>query len=75
MSKTECKAAKEMTQAMEETMQRLRGRFQAITEHLEVQIEEMGTRISCLEENVMELMTEAGMDEQADSKVADGLPQ
>ncbi|XP_019713739.1 heat shock factor-binding protein 1-like protein 1 [Hippocampus comes] len=75
MSKTECKAAKELTQAMDETMQRLRGRFQAITEHLEQQIDEMGTRISCLEENVTELMTQAGMDEQPVSEVADVSPQ
>ncbi|XP_061123706.1 heat shock factor-binding protein 1-like protein 1 [Syngnathus typhle] len=75
MSETECKVAKELTQAMEKTMQRLQGRFQAIAEHLEVRIDEMGTRISCLEENVTELMTQAGMDEQPVTKETDVLPQ
>ncbi|XP_061521220.1 heat shock factor-binding protein 1-like protein 1 [Phycodurus eques] len=75
MSKTECKTAEEMTQAMEETMRLLRERFQAISEHLEVKIDEMGTRISGLEENVTELMTQAGMDDQSISKVADLLSQ
>ncbi|XP_061671575.1 heat shock factor-binding protein 1-like protein 1 [Syngnathoides biaculeatus] len=75
MSKTECKAAEEMTQAMEETMRRLQERFQAISEHLEVKIDEMGTRISGLEENVTELMSQAAADDQSISKEADLLSQ
>uniref|UniRef100_A0A3Q3DL20 Uncharacterized protein n=1 Tax=Hippocampus comes TaxID=109280 RepID=A0A3Q3DL20_HIPCM len=57
MSKTECKAAKELTQAW-----RLR-KWESL-DFLTVALDEMGTRISCLEENVTELMTQAGMDEQ-----------
>uniref|UniRef100_A0A8C9YS73 Heat shock factor-binding protein 1-like n=1 Tax=Sander lucioperca TaxID=283035 RepID=A0A8C9YS73_SANLU len=68
MSKTDCKAAKDMTEAMEESMQRLQGRFQLMSEQLESKIEEMGTRIDGLEKNVSELMTQAGMEEQAISK-------
>lgn len=45
--------------------------FDFLTEALD----EMGTRISWLEENVTELMTQAGMDEQPVSEVADVLPQ
>lgn len=68
MSKTECKAAQDMTEAMETTMQRLQGRFQAISEQLESKIDQMGTRIEDLEKNVAELMTQAGMEEQPGSK-------
>ncbi|KAF3707720.1 Heat shock factor-binding protein 1 [Channa argus] len=68
MSKTECKAAKDMKEAMEETMQRLQGHFQEISEHLESQIDEMGTLIDHFEKDVAELMTQAGMEEQAISK-------
>lgn len=57
-----------MTEAMEKTMQRLQGRFQAVSEQLESKIDEMGTRIDDLEKNVAELMTQAGMEEQAISK-------
>uniref|UniRef100_A0A3Q3K4E7 Heat shock factor-binding protein 1-like protein 1 n=1 Tax=Monopterus albus TaxID=43700 RepID=A0A3Q3K4E7_MONAL len=60
MAKTECKAAKDMTAAMEETMQRLQGRFQDISEQLESK--EMGTRLDHLEKNVVELMAQAGME-------------
>nr|XP_020470613.1 heat shock factor-binding protein 1-like isoform X2 [Monopterus albus]XP_020470614.1 heat shock factor-binding protein 1-like isoform X2 [Monopterus albus] len=65
MAKTECKAAKDMTAAMEETMQRLQGRFQDISEQLESKIDEMGTRLDHLEKNVVELMAQAGMEKQA----------
>ncbi|XP_070841018.1 heat shock factor-binding protein 1-like protein 1 [Chaetodon trifascialis] len=68
MSKTDSKAAADMTEAMEKTMQRLQGRFQAVSEQLESKIDEMGTRIDDLEKNVAELMTQAGMEEQAISK-------
>uniref|UniRef100_A0A4W6BRI4 Heat shock factor binding protein 1a n=1 Tax=Lates calcarifer TaxID=8187 RepID=A0A4W6BRI4_LATCA len=68
MSKTDSKAAKDMTEAMEETMQRVQGRFQTISEQLESKINEMGTRIDDLEKNVTELMTQAGMEQQAISK-------
>lgn len=68
MSKTDSKAATDMTEAMEKTMQRLQGRFQAVSEQLESKIDEMGTRIDDLEKNVAELMTQAGMEEQAISK-------
>ncbi|XP_068587358.1 heat shock factor-binding protein 1-like [Cebidichthys violaceus] len=67
MSKTD-KAAPDMTAAMEETMQRLQGRFQAMSEQLESKLDEMGSRIDGLEKNVSELMTQAGMEEQAASK-------
>nr|XP_046274359.1 heat shock factor-binding protein 1-like protein 1 [Scatophagus argus] len=68
MSKSENQTAADMTEAMEKTMQRLEGRFQAISEQLESKIDEMGTRIVDLEKNVAELMTQAGMEEQAKSK-------
>ncbi|XP_061753346.1 heat shock factor-binding protein 1-like protein 1 [Nerophis ophidion] len=74
MSKRENEAAKVMTEAMDETMQRLHERFQAISEQLEGQIDEMGTRISGLERNVTELMTEAGMEDRPVSKMSDLLP-
>ncbi|KAK9527186.1 hypothetical protein VZT92_015843 [Zoarces viviparus] len=69
-----------MTAAMEETMQRLQGRFQAMSQQLESKnilffwfsftptLDEMGTRIDGLENNVSDLMTQAGMEEQAASK-------
>ncbi|XP_062265200.1 heat shock factor-binding protein 1-like protein 1 [Platichthys flesus] len=65
MSKSEIK---DMTEAMEETMQRLQGRFQGIHEQLESRLTQMGTRIDDLEKNVSDLMTQAGMEEQAVSK-------
>lgn len=68
MSKTNNKAATDMTEAMEKTMQRLEGRFQAVSEQLESKIDEMGTRIDDLEKNVAELMTQAGMEQPAVSK-------
>ncbi|KAL3983534.1 protocadherin alpha [Sarotherodon galilaeus] len=84
MSKTERKAAEDMTEAMEATMQRLQQRFQSISEQLESKhilffqpcflpfqarfIHAMGTRINDLERNVTELMTQAGMEAQASSK-------
>lgn len=68
MSNTDSKAAQDMTEAMETTMQRLQGRFQAMSEQLKSKLEEMGTRIDNLEKNVTELMTEAGMEEEAMSK-------
>uniref|UniRef100_A0A3B4T6I0 Heat shock factor binding protein 1a n=2 Tax=Seriola TaxID=8160 RepID=A0A3B4T6I0_SERDU len=68
MSQTDSKAAKDMTEAMEETMRRLQGRFQEVSEQLESKINEMGTRIDDLEKNVSDLMTQAGMEEQAISK-------
>ncbi|KAK9529804.1 hypothetical protein VZT92_013874 [Zoarces viviparus] len=68
MSKTDRNAATDMTAAMEETMQRLQGRFQAMSQQLESKIDEMGTRIDGLENNVSDLMTQAGMEEQAASK-------
>ncbi|XP_034082303.1 heat shock factor-binding protein 1-like [Gymnodraco acuticeps] len=67
MSKTESNSAKELTEAMEETMQRLQGRFKGISEQLESKLDEMGTRIDDLESDVSELMTQAGMEEQATS--------
>ncbi|CAL1584363.1 unnamed protein product [Knipowitschia caucasica] len=68
MSKTEEKAAQELTQVMEKTMERLQGRFQVMSDHLESQMDEMGSRIDGLEKNVSELMTQAGMDDQTESK-------
>lgn len=68
MSNTDRKAAKDMTEAMEKTMQRLQGRFQTVSEQLESKMDEMGARIDDLEKNVAELMTQAGMEEQAASK-------
>lgn len=68
MSKTECKAAEDMAEAMETTMQRLQQRFQSISEQLESKLDQMGTRINDLEKNVTELMTQAGMEEQPSSK-------
>ncbi|KAM4540057.1 heat shock factor-binding protein 1-like protein 1 [Odontesthes bonariensis] len=68
MSKTDCNAARDMTEAMETTMQRLQGRFQSISEQLESKLDQMGTRINDLEKNVSELMTQAGMEEQPSSK-------
>ncbi|XP_017276502.1 heat shock factor-binding protein 1-like protein 1 [Kryptolebias marmoratus] len=68
MSKTDCKAARDMTEVMETTMQQLQGRFQAISEQLESKIDQMGTRIVDLEKNVAELMEQAGMEEQPSSK-------
>ncbi|KAK5884024.1 hypothetical protein CesoFtcFv8_020290 [Champsocephalus esox] len=67
MSKTESNSAKELTEAMEETMQRLQGRFKGISEQLESKLDEMGARIDDLESDVSELMTQAGMEEQATS--------
>ncbi|KAM6974328.1 heat shock factor-binding protein 1-like protein 1 [Tautogolabrus adspersus] len=85
MSHTDNKAAKDMTEAMEKTMQRLQGRFQTVSEQLECKnilffvqylaefsftlaLDEMGNRIDDLEKNVAELMTQAGMEEQANLK-------
>lgn len=68
MSNTDNKAAKDLTEAMEQTMQRLQGRFQSVSEQLEGKIDEMGTRIDSLEKNISELMTQAGMEEQASVK-------
>ncbi|KAG7245227.1 hypothetical protein INR49_023799 [Caranx melampygus] len=68
MSQTDSKAAKDMTDAMDETMRRLQGRFQEMSEQLESKINEMGIRIDDLEKNVSDLMTQAGMEEQAISK-------
>ncbi|XP_057683886.1 uncharacterized protein LOC130910520 [Corythoichthys intestinalis] len=75
MSTSECTTAKELTQVMEERMNQVQARFQAITEQLEIQLDEMGTRINNLEENVMELMTQASMEDLPISKVTDLLPQ
>ncbi|KAM8841261.1 uncharacterized protein AB9W97_001647 [Spinachia spinachia] len=63
-------AATDLTAAMEETMQRLQGRFQAMSDQLESKniLHEMGTRIDDLENNVSELMTQAGVEEQAATK-------
>ncbi|KAA8586116.1 hypothetical protein FQN60_007685, partial [Etheostoma spectabile] len=77
MSKTDSKAAKEMTEAMEATMQRLQGRFRLIVPLLAelsftLPLDEMGTRIEGLEKNVSELMTQAGMEEQAVSNEKKG---
>lgn len=68
MSKTDSKAAVDMTQAMENTLQRLQGRFQTMSQELESKIDNMGTRIDDLEKNVLELMSQAGMEEQASPK-------
>lgn len=68
MSKTDCKAAQEMTEALETTMQRLQERFLAISEQLESRMDQMGTRIDDLEKNVTELMTKAGMEDKSGSK-------
>lgn len=68
MSKTDDKAAQELTEVMEKTMQRLQGRFQSMSEQLESKIDEMGSRIDDLEKNVSELMTQAGMEDQAAPK-------
>ncbi|XP_054462417.1 heat shock factor-binding protein 1-like [Anoplopoma fimbria] len=58
----------DMTAVMEKTMQGVQGRFQTMSEQLETKLDEMGTRIDDLEKNVSELMTQAGMEEQAASK-------
>ncbi|XP_020788536.1 heat shock factor-binding protein 1-like protein 1 [Boleophthalmus pectinirostris] len=68
MSKSEEKAAQELTEVMEKTMERLQGRFQAMSNQLESKMDEMGSRIHDLEKNVSELMTQAGMENQAVSK-------
>ncbi|XP_077599125.1 heat shock factor-binding protein 1-like protein 1 [Stigmatopora nigra] len=75
MSTSKSKATDELTQVIEETMNRVEARFQAITEQLGSQIDEMGTRINNLEENVMELTAQASMDDLPISKVTDPLPQ
>uniref|UniRef100_A0A8C5ALM9 Uncharacterized protein n=1 Tax=Gadus morhua TaxID=8049 RepID=A0A8C5ALM9_GADMO len=57
---------------MEQTMDRLQGKFQAISEQLESKHillkNQMGTRIHGLERNVTDLMTQAGTDEQPDEQ-------
>lgn len=63
MSKPDGEAARELTEAMETTMQRLQGRFQSLSEQLESKLDQMGTRIDNLEKNVSELMTQAGTEE------------
>ncbi|KAK7898942.1 hypothetical protein WMY93_019795 [Mugilogobius chulae] len=70
MSKTEEKAAQELTEVMEKTMQRLQGRFQAMSDQLNSKniLYRMGSRIYDLEKNVSELMTQAGMDNQAEGR-------
>lgn len=68
MSQTDNKAAADMTRAMENTLQRLQGRFQTMSQELESKIDNMGSRIDDLEKNVMELMSQAGMEEQASPK-------
>ncbi|XP_053718867.1 heat shock factor-binding protein 1-like protein 1 [Synchiropus splendidus] len=68
MSNPDNKAAHDLTRAMEETMQLLQGRFQAISDQLETKLDEMGSRINGLEKNVAELVTQAGMDQQSTPK-------
>ncbi|XP_055081242.1 heat shock factor-binding protein 1-like protein 1 [Periophthalmus magnuspinnatus] len=62
-SKSEDRAAHELTEAMEETMQRVQGRFQTLSHQLEDKNIQMGRRIDDLQKNVSELMTQAGMDQ------------
>ncbi|XP_040928741.1 heat shock factor-binding protein 1-like protein 1 [Betta splendens] len=68
MSKRDMKTAKDMTEAMEEKMQRLHERFTKISAQLDSKIDEMGTRIDHFENNVAELMTQVRMEEQRMSK-------
>uniref|UniRef100_A0A3B5L3Y5 Heat shock factor binding protein 1a n=1 Tax=Xiphophorus couchianus TaxID=32473 RepID=A0A3B5L3Y5_9TELE len=56
MSKTDCKAAQEMTEAVSLQMS------------LTLTLDQMGTRIDDLEKNVTELMTQAGMEDKASPK-------
>ncbi|KAJ3609482.1 hypothetical protein NHX12_024003 [Muraenolepis orangiensis] len=69
---TEPKTPKDMIQTMEQTMERLQGRFQAMSEQLQTKLDQMGTRIEGLEKNVTDLMGQAGMDEKPFPKGPDG---
>uniref|UniRef100_A0A8C7MNQ4 Heat shock factor-binding protein 1 n=1 Tax=Oncorhynchus kisutch TaxID=8019 RepID=A0A8C7MNQ4_ONCKI len=67
MTESNSKAAKELTEIMEATMQNLQSKFQSILP-LTNPLDDMGTRIDDLEKNVADLMTQAGMDEQQTPK-------
>lgn len=67
MSAAEGRAARELTEAMETTMQQLHGRFQSLSEQLESKMNQMGTRIDSMEKKVSELMTQAGTEEEKPS--------
>ncbi|XP_013997799.1 heat shock factor-binding protein 1-like protein 1 [Salmo salar] len=68
MTESNSKAAKELTEIMEATMQNLHSKFQCMSDQIVSKMDDMGTRIDDLEKNVADLMTQAGMDEQQTSK-------
>ncbi|XDV34497.1 hypothetical protein PO909_004652 [Leuciscus waleckii] len=70
MAGSESKAAKDLSAVMETTMQQLQSRFQNLSDQIISKniFSEMGTRIDDLENNVADLMTQAGMEDQHKSK-------
>ncbi|XP_012694434.1 heat shock factor-binding protein 1-like [Clupea harengus] len=63
MDKPKPQAAQDLTPVMETTMQKLNEKFQAMSDKILSRMEEMGSRIDDLEDNVADLMRQSGMDE------------
>lgn len=68
MSETDSKAARELTEKMEATMQILQSKFQNLSDQIVSKMDDMGTRINDLEHNVADLMTQAGMGDHQSPK-------
>ncbi|XP_036371500.1 heat shock factor-binding protein 1-like protein 1 [Megalops cyprinoides] len=68
MAESNSKAAQDLAEFMETTMQNLQSKFQAMSDQIVSRMDEMGTRIDDLEKNVADLMTQAGMEEPQTSK-------
>ncbi|KAJ8403059.1 hypothetical protein AAFF_G00359750 [Aldrovandia affinis] len=68
MAESNSKAATDLAELMETTMQNLQSKFQAMSDQIVSRMDEMGTRIDGLEKNVADIMTEAGMEEPQTSK-------
>ncbi|XP_057211708.1 heat shock factor-binding protein 1-like protein 1 [Triplophysa rosa] len=71
MAGSKSKAANDLTAVMETAMQTLQSKFQNLSDQIIAKMDEMGTRIDDLENNVADLMTQAGMEDKNKTKYAD----
>ncbi|KAI7799141.1 heat shock factor-binding protein 1-like protein 1 [Triplophysa rosa] len=68
MAGSKSKAANDLTAVMETAMQTLQSKFQNLSDQIIAKLDEMGTRIDDLENNVADLMTQAGMEDKNKTK-------
>jgi len=70
----EAQAAQDLTIFVQSLLQQMQTRFSTMSNAIIGRIDEMGSRIDDLEKSIAELMTQAGIEEEADKKQGGATP-